>query len=80
MLNKIKSMFKKKQADVTENPQKLIRSMVQCLKCFDAIESKHRHDIARCSCGACAVDGGLSYQRIVGKPEDYRSISQWVAK
>lgn len=39
---------------------------IRCTKCNDVIESKHRHDFVRCSCGAVAVDGGDDYLRIVG--------------
>jgi hypothetical protein len=34
---------------------------IQCAKCKDIIESKHRHDFKFCSCGAVAVDGGKDY-------------------
>ncbi len=34
---------------------------VQCLLCFDVIESEHIHDFKWCQCGNVAVDGGPFY-------------------
>ena len=31
---------------------------IKCLKCNDIIESKSVHDLQRCKCGACFIDGG----------------------
>ena len=42
---------------------------IQCLICFDVIESKHRHDMRGCKCGACFVDGGSDYMRVGGNTE-----------
>ena len=42
----------------------------QCRLCNDVIESKHRHDFVRCSCGAIAVDGGKDYIRRCAKDLD----------
>jgi|AntAceMinimDraft_11_1070367.scaffolds.fasta_scaffold50842_3 tRNA(Ile2) C34 agmatinyltransferase TiaS len=39
----------------------ILSNKVQCHKCGDIIESKHRHDFKWCSCGNVAVDGGKSY-------------------
>ena len=39
----------------------LIRNAIQCLNCNDIIESIHRHDYVKCSCGGCMTDGGLDY-------------------
>jgi hypothetical protein len=36
------------------------RHAMRCKKCGDTIESKSRHDYVRCSCGAIALDGGIS--------------------
>lgn len=38
-------------------------SKIRCLECGDIIESKHRHDFVRCSCGNAFVDGGSDYLR-----------------
>ena len=40
---------------------KIIRNAIRCNICGDEIESKYRHNYVRCSCGACAVDGGHDY-------------------
>jgi|UniRef100_UPI00352B2C28 hypothetical protein len=39
---------------------------VRCKKCGDIIESKNRHDMVWCKCGAIAIDGGKDYQRFTG--------------
>lgn len=39
---------------------------IRCLKCNDIIESKHVHDLKKCKCGACFIDGGDKYTRIGG--------------
>lgn len=41
----------------------IIRNAIGCKHCGDVIESKSVHDFKACSCGACAVDGGLAYLR-----------------
>ena len=46
-----------------------MRNAIRCLKCNNVIESKRRHDLQRCPCGACFVDGGSDYRRIGGDPE-----------
>lgn len=35
----------------------------KCRLCGDTIESFHRHDYVRCTCGEIAVDGGTDYMR-----------------
>jgi hypothetical protein len=40
-----------------------IRNRAKCLLCGDIIESKHRHDFVKCSCGEIFVDGGNEYWR-----------------
>ena len=42
---------------------KIIKNSIQCKLCKDIIESKSRHDLVKCKCGACAVDGGHDYLR-----------------
>lgn len=42
---------------------KITRNAAQCGRCSDIIESKHRHDFVRCSCGNISVDGGTAYTR-----------------
>lgn len=41
-------------------------SKAQCLECEDIIESKHRHDFVKCSCGKSFLDGGDVYIRAGG--------------
>lgn len=43
---------------------------VMCAQCLDVIQSEHRHDFKRCSCGAIAIDGGSDYTKLMGNPED----------
>lgn len=47
------------------------KSKIQCLKCWQVIESQHRHDFVRCGCGKVAVDGGSDYFKAVGDRADY---------
>ena len=47
----------------------IIRNAIRCNICGDEIESKQCHDFRRCSCGACAVDGGHEYLRRLYKEE-----------
>ena len=42
---------------------KIIMNAIRCNLCGDEIESTSRHQYVTCSCGACAVDGGLDYLR-----------------
>jgi len=44
---------------------------VMCRVCLDVIRSENRHDFARCSCGAIAIDGGSDYTKCVGLPENF---------
>jgi tRNA(Ile2) C34 agmatinyltransferase TiaS len=39
----------------------VVVNKAQCKLCGDIIESVHRHDFKRCSCGEISVDGGKSY-------------------
>jgi hypothetical protein len=43
--------------------EKILRNRIQCKRCGDIIESWSVHDFVKCSCGACAVDGGREYLR-----------------
>lgn len=51
---------------------------IQCKKCGDIIESKHRHDFVTCKCGAIFTDGGLEYFHRSANIEDYNDLSVWV--
>ena len=55
---------------------KIIRNAIRCNICGDEIESKDRQDYVRCTCGACAVDGGHDYLRRSFKDkESYTDLS-----
>jgi hypothetical protein len=41
----------------------IVRNSVRCNDCGDEIESTHRHDFVKCSCGNVFVDGGRDYLR-----------------
>ena len=57
---------------------KIIRNAIRCKLCGDEIESTNRHDYVSCSCGACAVDGGLNYLRRTFKDKDcFEELSIW---
>ena len=56
--------------------RKITKNAIQCKFCGDIIESKYRHDYVECKCGACAVDGGKSYLRRCGYPEDWEDCSE----
>jgi hypothetical protein len=58
--------------------EKVIRNRLRCRKCDTIVESKHRHDFARCRCGACAADGGLEYLRRVGDLDAMEELSEVV--
>lgn len=49
-------------------------SKIKCDLCDDVIESKHRHDFKTCKCGACSVDGGDAYLRLLG---DITKLQVW---
>lgn len=53
----------------------LRRNAIRCNKCGDEIESRTTHDYKACSCGACAVDGGLDYTKRIGNSADFTDIS-----
>ena len=55
----------------------ILINKMKCKKCGDVIESKYTHDFKACSCGACAVDGGLEYLRRVGELEDWEDLSEF---
>jgi len=40
------------------------------MKCFDIIESHHRHDFVSCKCGTIFLDGGMDYIRYGGGTGD----------
>lgn len=70
---------KRKNPDCTKGRlimPKIIRNAIRCKKCGDVIESKTVHDFKFCSCGSCAVDGGLDYLRRCGNLGDWEELSK----
>jgi hypothetical protein len=55
--------------------RRIAKNAVRCKPCGDVIESKRAGDFVRCSCRACAVDGGMDYLRRVGAEEDMEELS-----
>ena len=56
------------------------RHAIQCKKCLETIESKHRHDFKYCSCRAVGIDGGISAgNRILGHLSDIQDRSMYCA-
>lgn len=49
---------------------------IRCLKCNDVIESKHVHDLKKCKCGTCFIDGGDEYTRVGGNLDDIILINK----
>lgn len=56
---------------------KIARNRVKCKLCGDVIESKRRHDFVNCKCGECFTDGGTSYIRRGGNPDDMIDMSEY---
>lgn len=55
---------------------RIIRNAIRCKKCGEVIESENVHDFKFCSCGSCAVDGGLDYLRRCGNLGDWEELSK----
>lgn len=47
---------------------KISKNAVRCNECGEKIESKKPYDKVQCKCGACTIDGGISYLRRYAKP------------
>lgn len=56
---------------------KITRNAVRCKRCGDVIESRSTQDFVKCSCGACAVDGGLEYLRRLGSVDDWEELREY---
>lgn len=57
----------------------IIRNAAKCKKCGTFVESTSVHDFRVCACGAIFVDGGKSYIRRGGTPEDFEDLSEVTA-
>ncbi len=56
------------------------RHIIQCKKCLETIESKHKRDFKYCSCMTVAIDGGISAgNRILGNRSDIKYRSMYCA-
>lgn len=56
--------------------EEIIRNRIRCKHCGDIIESKSTHDFKLCSCGKVAIDGGRSYLKRSGNPNDLEELSK----
>ena len=56
----------------------IIKNAAKCLNCNEVVESKHRHDFARCSCGNVAVDGGKAYLKRSVRDKGIKDMSVMV--
>ena len=54
----------------------ILRNAIRCKLCGDEIESRSRHEMRWCRCGAVAVDGGHEYLRRLGDPEAMDELSE----
>ncbi len=59
--------------------RRIKRNAIQCNTCGDILESTHRHDFKRCSCGRVFVDGGKDYLRrgYTDSMDDYTELSEY---
>lgn len=54
----------------------IVRNVARYDECGDVIESKFRHNFAKCSCGNLSVDGGTAYlRRLWGKDQSWTELS-----
>lgn len=57
---------------------RIISNKIKCNSCGDILESHNSHDYHVCSCGKCAVYGGLKELKrdFVYSPNDYAELSE----
>lgn len=60
--------------------KKIKRNAIRCNHCGDVIESRNSHDFVTCTCGTCAVDGGLDYLRRMGDDADFEELAEYEEK
>lgn len=60
--------------------KKIIKNRIRCKHCGDVIESETTHDFKFCSCGKVAIDGGHSYLKRNGNPNDWEELSVFMKK
>lgn len=56
---------------------RLRRNAARCRLCATVVETRHRHELQVCSCGAVGVDGGLDYLRRLGRAADREELNEW---
>lgn len=59
--------------------KKIISNKIQCKHCGEIIESKHVHDLVKCKCEICSIDGGQDYLKRSYKnspEEDFIELSE----
>lgn len=57
--------------------RKIKRNAIKCNHCGGVIESRSCHDFVTCSCGKCAVDGGMDYLRRMGDGGDFEELAEY---
>jgi hypothetical protein len=62
---------------MNKNRDKIRRNIARCRLCDDVIESKFTHDFVKCKCGAIFLDGGKSYIRCGGYPDEIELRTEW---
>lgn len=58
--------------------RKIVSNKAKCLLCHTIAESKNRHHLCFCSCGAMFVDGGNDYLRRGGNLHQIEDLSEFV--
>lgn len=76
----LRSYIEASRRRASANPSNIKRNAARCRKCGETIESKYRHDYVRCSCGSIAVDGGFTYIRRAGNPDDIEELSEYIVQ
>ena len=59
--------------------ERILSNKIQCKHCGEIIESKHVHDLVKCKCEICSIDGGLDYLKRLYKnspEEDFIELSE----
>lgn len=60
---------------LNQNGSAILVNSAQCRTCGDVVTSTSRHDFVMCSCKSVFVDGGFSYIRRGGDPENIKDLS-----
>lgn len=57
--------------------RKIYLNKIKCKICGDVLVSEDVHDFKMCRCKSVGVDGGNSYLRRTGNPEDIEELSEY---